>query len=180
MTELYPPAPAPKRPSWDEWALGIAAAVATRGECTRRQIGAVIINQKKRQIYAGYNGAAPGEASCLAGACPRGRHYPVNRYTMPPYEVARPSYLGSVMETCACGQEWPCSEAVEPDSSYDTGPGACTGIHAELQCLLDAGRVNLDDDCVMYVSDRPCPGCEKIIRGYLKRVVWPGGELVFK
>lgn len=157
------------RPSWDEWGLGIAAAVATRGECTRRRIGAVIINRRTRQIFAGYNGAPPGEPSCLSGACPRGLHYAV------------PMWEGddSPGMCFTCEVEWPCSKAVAHDSSYDTGPGACTATHAELGALMDAGRANLTDDCVMYVSDKPCPACERIIRGVLKRVVWPGGELMF-
>lgn len=29
-----------QRPDWDTWALGIARAVATRGDCTRLQVGA--------------------------------------------------------------------------------------------------------------------------------------------
>lgn len=59
-----------RRPSWDEYYLGIANAVAARGECSRRQVGAVIV--KHHTIIAtGYNGAPAGEPSCLDGACPR-------------------------------------------------------------------------------------------------------------
>ena len=60
------------RPDWDTYYLGIAAAVAKRGECSRRQVGAVIV--KDHTIIAtGYNGAPPGQPSCLEGACPRAR-----------------------------------------------------------------------------------------------------------
>lgn len=156
------------RPSFDEWGLGIAAAVATRGECTRRRIGAVIVNQRKRQIWAGYNGAPPGELSCLQGACPRGRHYLIPRSQR---------LDASTAAQCACGNGWPCHLAVLPDSAYDTGDGACIATHAELNCLLDAGRARLDENCVMYVSDQPCPGCLKIAAGYISRIVWPGGEV---
>ena len=63
------------RPSWDEWALGIARAVAARADCTRSQVGAVILDRDHRIIATGYNGTPrPGEPGCLtAGACPRGR-----------------------------------------------------------------------------------------------------------
>lgn len=58
------------RPSWDEYYSGIARAVSQRGECVRRQVGAVIV--KNHTIIAtGYNGAPAGEPSCLDGACPR-------------------------------------------------------------------------------------------------------------
>jgi dCMP deaminase len=180
------------RPGWDEWGLSIAKAVATRGECTRRRVGAVIISPKTRQIWAGYNGAAPGAPSCLDGACPRGRHYQVSVEAPPlaeePHMITpRDLFSADIVKTllkprfarCACGKGWPCPDTVTPDSSYDSGAGKCIAIHGELQCLLDAGRSQLDDTCVMYVSEKPCPGCEKIIAGYLKRVVWPDGELNF-
>lgn len=62
------------RPSWDDWALGIARAVATRGDCTRRQVGVVILDSANRIVSCGYNGAPSGDAGCLtSGACPRGR-----------------------------------------------------------------------------------------------------------
>lgn len=159
------------RPSFDEWALGIAQAASTRAECTRRQIGAVITDRKRRRVWVGMNGAPPGEPSCLDGACPRGRHYK--------------AYSGyqdgnGVIDFCACHKPWPCPDSATPDSSYDTDEKtSCHATHAELASLLDAGRSNLDDQCVMYVTQKPCNACERIIKGMLKRVVWPGGELNF-
>ena len=58
------------RPTWTEYYLGIAEAVAKRGECTRRQVGAVIVNHHTI-IATGYNGSPPGKKSCLDGMCPR-------------------------------------------------------------------------------------------------------------
>jgi dCMP deaminase len=60
------------RPSWDDYFMGIALAVSARGDCRRRQIGAVIVDEERRIVSTGYNGAPPGEGSCLAGDCPRG------------------------------------------------------------------------------------------------------------
>lgn len=71
---LTPPRPVNERPSWDEWALGIAEAVAKRADCTRRQVGAVILDTDHRVVSTGYNGAPKGKYGCLsAGACPRGK-----------------------------------------------------------------------------------------------------------
>ncbi|WDS51750.1 deoxycytidylate deaminase [Streptomyces phage Triumph] len=64
----------PVRPDWDTWTLSLAEVVATRADCTRAQVGAVILSKKHRVIGQGYNGALPGVPGCLtAGACPRGR-----------------------------------------------------------------------------------------------------------
>jgi len=58
-------------PTWDEYFLNIAKAVSARAKCRRRTVGAVL-TVDRRIIATGYNGAPPGEADCLDGACPRG------------------------------------------------------------------------------------------------------------
>jgi dCMP deaminase len=60
------------RPSWDDYYLGIAKAVSARGDCIRRQHGAVIVKNHKI-ISTGYNGSPSGsEKSCgSTGQCPR-------------------------------------------------------------------------------------------------------------
>src|SRR5260221_13325879 len=60
------------RPSWDDYFLGIAWAVARRADCRRRQIGGVIVDKDRRIASTGYNGAPWGEGSCTAAGCPRG------------------------------------------------------------------------------------------------------------
>lgn len=72
---------APVRPSWDEYFLGIAKAVAVRADCTRRQVGAVIVRDN-RIVATGYNGGPSGGPSCLSGQCPRGQ---LDRDQMPGY-----------------------------------------------------------------------------------------------
>lgn len=62
------------RPGWDDYFLGIAAAVAARADCTRRQVACVIVDDRHRIVSTGYNGAPAGHPGCAsAGACPRGR-----------------------------------------------------------------------------------------------------------
>jgi len=61
------------RPDWDEYFLGVAQAIALRADCTRSQVGAVLVKDN-RIVSTGYNGAPAGAPGCLsAGACPRGR-----------------------------------------------------------------------------------------------------------
>ena len=66
-----PPSP---RPSWDDWGLLLAAAVAERADCTRRKVGAVMFSPDHRVLGTGYNGYPAGQPGCLsAAACPRGQ-----------------------------------------------------------------------------------------------------------
>ncbi|MGW6597877.1 deoxycytidylate deaminase [Streptomyces sp. NPDC055036] len=61
------------RPSWDDWALAIADAVAARGDCIRSQVGAILLDRRKRLCGSGYNGTVPRDPGCLTdGWCPRG------------------------------------------------------------------------------------------------------------
>lgn len=62
-----------QRPDWVTYFLGIAEAVSKRGDCTRRQVGAVLVRPDNTISSVGYNGTAAGVRGCLAGACPRGQ-----------------------------------------------------------------------------------------------------------
>lgn len=52
-----------KRPSWDEYFIGIMHAVGARGTCDRGRVGSVIV-KNKRLICTGYVGAPVGCKSC--------------------------------------------------------------------------------------------------------------------
>lgn len=131
------------RATWDEWGLAIASAVATRADCSRRQVGAVVMTHDRRAASEGYNGAPPKAPGCLtAGACPRAQ------------------------------------SGVAPGSSYDTGAGACIALHAEQNALLRASWEDMMG-ATLYVTDEPCDGCWRMIRGTpLRAVVWPGGTVL--
>jgi len=59
------------RPSWDKYFLEIAAVVAKRSTCLRRQYGAVIVTDNII-VSTGYNGSPKGEANCVdLGTCKR-------------------------------------------------------------------------------------------------------------
>ncbi|MDD4909755.1 MAG: cytidine/deoxycytidylate deaminase family protein [Candidatus Omnitrophica bacterium] len=58
------------RPGWDEYFIGIAKLVAKRSTCLRRQVGALIV--KDRRILAtGYNGTPSGIKHCFEAGCLR-------------------------------------------------------------------------------------------------------------
>jgi dCMP deaminase len=70
------PAAAPRRrPPWDEYFLGFAAQAATRSDCRRAQVGAIIVNPRRKVKGTGYNNSPVGVESCLArGRCFRIDH----------------------------------------------------------------------------------------------------------
>lgn len=62
------------RPSKTQYYLDIAAAVAARSTCLRRQYGAVIVKDDAI-VSTGYNGSARGEINCCdAETCYREEH----------------------------------------------------------------------------------------------------------
>ncbi len=52
-----------KRPSWDEYFIGMANYIGTRATCDRGRSGCVIVRDK-RVISAGYVGSPPGLPHC--------------------------------------------------------------------------------------------------------------------
>jgi len=58
------------RPSWDEYFMEMAEIVKTRSTCLRRQVGAVVVKDK-RILASGYNGAPTGLKHCEETGCLR-------------------------------------------------------------------------------------------------------------
>ncbi len=74
------------RPSWDDYFMNIAKVVASRSNCIKRKVAAVIVKDK-RIISTGYNGTPRGTKNCSEGGCPR-----CNRF----------SESGKNLEECVC------------------------------------------------------------------------------
>ncbi len=64
------PATVRTRPTWDEYFLEMATLVAKRSTCLRRNVGAVLVKDK-RILATGYNGAPSGLPHCLEIGCLR-------------------------------------------------------------------------------------------------------------
>lgn len=59
-----------KRPTWDEYFLQVADLVSKRSTCMRRNVGAVVVKDK-RILSTGYNGAPSGLVHCDKIGCIR-------------------------------------------------------------------------------------------------------------
>lgn len=160
-------------PSNDAHMIEGARWAAAKADCTRRQVGAMIFDADTHVVSAGRNGSPPGKPGCASdGACPRGQQ--PKAWECPDHGTRR---IGVDVDT---GEQW-CNilgcphqgAAVAPGSSYDTGPGSCIAIHAEVNALAraDWGRMT---GGTLAVTDEPCDGCKRIIQAYpLARVIWP-------
>ena len=58
------------RPSWTEYFMTITRMVAKRSTCLRRQVGAILVKDK-RILATGYNGAPAGLRHCEEVGCLR-------------------------------------------------------------------------------------------------------------
>lgn len=58
------------RPGWDDYFMKIARVVASRSNCMKRRVAAVIVKEG-RIISTGYNGTPRGTKNCNEGGCPR-------------------------------------------------------------------------------------------------------------
>ncbi|OPX84370.1 MAG: tRNA-specific adenosine deaminase [Pelotomaculum sp. PtaB.Bin104] len=58
------------RPGWDQYFMDITRVVANRSTCLRRQVGALIVKDR-RILASGYNGAPVGLRHCLDTGCLR-------------------------------------------------------------------------------------------------------------
>jgi dCMP deaminase len=71
LDELLPPLMSRfMRPTWDEYFMNIAKVVATRSNCMKRKVAAIIVKDR-RVISTGYNGTPRGAKNCNEGGCPR-------------------------------------------------------------------------------------------------------------
>jgi dCMP deaminase len=58
------------RPDWDEYFMSIAKVVASRSNCIKRKVAAIIVKDR-RVVSTGYNGTPRGARNCNEGGCPR-------------------------------------------------------------------------------------------------------------
>lgn len=63
-----------KRPGWDHYFMEITRIVSSRSTCLRRQVGALIVKDK-RILTTGYNGAPRALPHCLDVGCLREKYH---------------------------------------------------------------------------------------------------------
>jgi dCMP deaminase len=59
-----------ERPGWDQYFMSVARVVASRSNCVKRKVAAVV-TRDKRIVSTGYNGTPRGVRNCNEGGCAR-------------------------------------------------------------------------------------------------------------
>ncbi|MFH0714040.1 MAG: deaminase [Candidatus Micrarchaeota archaeon] len=58
------------RPAWDDYFMNIAKVVASRSNCVKRKVAAIVVKDR-RIVSTGYNGTPRGVRNCYEGGCAR-------------------------------------------------------------------------------------------------------------
>eukprot|EP01112_Ceratiomyxa_fruticulosa_P011062 TRINITY_DN2975_c0_g1_i1.p1 TRINITY_DN2975_c0_g1~~TRINITY_DN2975_c0_g1_i1.p1 ORF type:complete len:294 (-),score=63.74 TRINITY_DN2975_c0_g1_i1:89-970(-) len=59
------------RPGWEEYFMLLAWVTASRSNCVRHKIGAIIVDAQHRVVATGYNGTPRKMGMCIEGECKR-------------------------------------------------------------------------------------------------------------
>ena len=126
------------RPGWDEYFMSIAKVVATRSNCMKRKVAAIIVKDR-RVISTGYNGTPRGARNCNEGGCPRCNGMAAS---------------GTALDECLCshGEENAITQAAYHGTSLK-GSTLYTTFSPCLQCtklIINSGIVE-----VVYNKDYP-------------------------
>jgi dCMP deaminase len=120
------------RPTWEESFMLHAILAATRSSCLVRQVGAVLVKEK-RIIASGYNGAPPGVETCL--------HTGVCFYQNLAHQDSLKG-LGTYEELKEQRKEF------------------CSAVHAEKNALNQCTIHGVSPaGGTLYITNFPCPGC---------------------
>ena len=131
----------PKRPNWDEYFMNIALVVASRSNCLKRHVAAVIVKDK-RIISTGYNGTPRGIRNCDEGGCAR---------------CASFADSGTKLDECVCshGEE----NAIVQASYHGISIKGAT-IYTTFSPCLNCTKMIINSGMVEVVYNSKYPVCE--------------------
>ena len=126
------------RPGWDQYFMNIAKVAASRSNCLKRKVAAIIVRDK-RIISTGYNGTPRGTRNCNEGGCPRCNSL---------------ASSGTSLDQCLCshGEE----NAIVQAAYHGAGLSNSTLYSTFAPCLLCAKMIiNSGISDVVYNQDYP-------------------------
>jgi len=158
-------------PSLEEVMMGMAYMQATRSQCIKRQVGAVIVDDQENIVSAGFNEKPPPLEPCGQRlVCEKESKMLGQIEALEGTECRRCSAkLSAIAPPYVCGK---CGVSLTEVFSADRGAQWCPAIHAEDSAIRQAPRRDLHD-CTLYTTTFPCFNCAKAITfAGIKRVVY--------
>jgi dCMP deaminase len=130
-----------QRPSWDEYFMNIAKVVASRSNCIKRKVAAIIVKDK-RVVSTGYNGTPRGTRNCNEGGCPRCNSFAAS---------------GTNLEECLCSHG---EENAIVQASYHGVPLKDAIIYTTFAPCLQCAKMIINSGIreVIYNMDYPLNG----------------------
>ncbi len=127
-----------ERPDWDEYFMNIAEVAASRSNCVKRKVGAVITIDR-RLVATGYNGTPRGVRNCNEGGCPRCNAF---------------GQSGAGLDTCLCSHA---EENAIVQSAYHGVPVRGGTIYTTMSPCLQCTKmiINAGIVAVIYNGDYP-------------------------
>jgi len=137
--------------TWDEYFLNIAQAVARRSNCTRRQIGALVVLEG-RIVSTGYNGTPRGVKNCNEGGCAR---------------CAGDAASGTALDTCWCShaEENTITQAAYHGISVKRGT-----LYTTMSPCITCSKliINAGIEVVKYCGDYPQNSADLLEQGRVR------------
>ncbi|XP_026193487.1 deoxycytidylate deaminase [Cyclospora cayetanensis] len=115
--------PERRRPSWDAYFMRLASLAASRANCLKRRVGAIVV-RSNRLVSTGYNGTHSAAVNCLDGGCERCSDPTV--------------HAGRQLEACSCIH-------AEANALLEAGRERCLGgaIYVTLLPCLSCAKLTI-------------------------------------
>jgi len=126
------------RPGWDQYFMDIARVAASRSNCLKRKVAAIIVRDK-RIISTGYNGTPRGTKNCNEGGCPR-----CNALTT----------SGTKLDECLCSHG---EENAIVQAAYHGVPLTSATIYSTFAPCLMCAKMIINSGIIEVVYNRDYP-----------------------
>ncbi|MCJ7761806.1 deaminase [Candidatus Bathyarchaeota archaeon] len=159
-----------RTPSEREWIMSLAHNTSLKSECFKRQVGAVIVDDRANIISVGYNSNPKPLKPCWDD---HGDCYRIIQIEKGLDELNHCPSCGKPLHEKKRHYNCPsCGKDLYKIMFPDRAMSLCTALHAEEMAILNASGRNLKG-CLMYTTTFPCFTCaQKIVNVGIGKVVY--------
>ncbi len=165
--------PGARQPSLREIHMNRALFISLQSRCRKRQVGAIIIDEKNQIVSEGFNRVPDGIEDCedRVNKCYR--------------DEQREAFKEKISQCAACKTKFQTPEICNNDScNYSFKKNLkknvklldlCRALHAEEVAISNAYKNNFIkfNDCILYTTTFPCLMCaKKIIDAGIKNIIF--------